>query len=391
MITKWKVFNFKSIREETELDFGPLTIFAGANSSGKSTFIQSILLVAQTLAHKVGSRSVVLNGALTSLGQFDDLKSNGGESDQITIKCTYRPLPDHDAAVGRRSQFRPRGAIYYGPRSNQIQEIACEISFDADASSSQRDLFQIQPRLFATQLSCTSRDEDNVDQKADISIIHSAKAISEIEGADSASAIDDQLRASLSYAVELDEGSMAEVKDDFRSAKPIGCMLRHFLPERIVYAIDTIEEDANAIAMSLQDDGRRAIGLRRTIGREIFLSKEIITVLREVLEGTIDFDQTFNDKYRQESLFGTESETLTFRAWHERLRSLPRDERLKVQQVLREREDLFDRIHSAIKGSVAQGPESHAFVPLRPPRLIAEATWYLDNFFAGSLKFVDGM
>ena len=52
MITKWKVFNFKSIREETELDFGPLTIFAGANSSGKSTFIQSILLIAQTLAHK---------------------------------------------------------------------------------------------------------------------------------------------------------------------------------------------------------------------------------------------------------------------------------------------------------------------------------------------------
>lgn len=80
MITKWKVFNFKSIREETELDLGPLTIFAGANSSGKSTFIQSVLLVAQTLAHKVGSRSVVLNGALTSLGQFDDLKSNGGAS-----------------------------------------------------------------------------------------------------------------------------------------------------------------------------------------------------------------------------------------------------------------------------------------------------------------------
>jgi predicted ATPase len=388
MITKWKVFNFKSIRQETELDLGPLTIFAGANSSGKSTFIQSILLVAQTLAHKVGSRSVVLNGALTSLGQFDDLKSNGGESDQVTIKCTYRPLPDQDAAIGSRSQFTPRSATYYGPRPNQFQEIACEISFDTDASSSQRDLFQIQPRLFATQLSCISRDEDNVDQKAGISILHSTKAISEIEGADGASEIDDQLRASLAYAVELDEGSMAEVKDNFRSAKPIGCMLRHFLPERVVYAIDTIEEDANAIAIALQDDGRRAMGLRRTRGREILLSNEIITVLREVLEGTIDFDHNFNDKYRQESLFGTESETLTLRAWYERLHSLPRHERLKVQQVLREREDLFERIHSAIKGSVAQGPESHAFVPLRPPRLIAEATWYLDNFFASSLKYL---
>ncbi|MBT4823448.1 MAG: DUF3696 domain-containing protein, partial [Lentisphaerae bacterium] len=388
MITKWKVFNFKSIREETELDLGPLTIFAGANSSGKSTFIQSVLLVAQTLAHKVGSRSVVLNGALTSLGQFDDLKSNGGESDQITIKCTCRPLPDQDAVIGRRSQFAPRGAIYYGPRSNQLQEIACEISFDADPSNSLRDLFQIQPRLFASQLSCVSRDEDNVDQRADISIHHSTKAISEIEGADSASEIDDQLRASLAYAVELDDGSMTEVKEDFRSAKPMGCMLRHFLPERIVYAIDTIEEDANAITMALQDDGRRAMGLRRSMGREILLSEEIIAVLREVLGGIIDFDQVFGDKHRQASLFASDFETLTFRSWYERLRGLPRNERLKVQQALRECEDLFDRIHAAMRESVAQKPESHAFAPLRPPRLIAEATWYLDSFFASCLKYL---
>ena len=388
MITKWKVFNFKSIREETELDLGPLTIFAGANSSGKSTFIQSVLLVAQTLAHKVGSRSVVLNGALTSLGQFDDLKSNGGEADQIIIKCTCRPLPDQEAAMPGRSQFTARRAIYYGPQANQLQEIACEISFDADPSSSERDLFQIQPRLFATQLSCVSRDEDNVDQSADISIHHSTKAITEIEGADGASEIDDQLRASLAYAVELDENSMTEVKEEFRSAKPIGCMLRHFLPDRIIYGIDTIEEDANAIAMALQYDGRRAIGLRRRLGREIVLSEEIIAVLRAILEGTVDFDKTFMDKPRQESLFGSESETLTFRAWYERVRDLPRDQRLKVQHALREREDFFDRIHGAMKAATGEKSETRAFVEARRPRLITEATWYLDNLFASSLKYL---
>ena len=387
MITKWKVFNFKSIRKETELEIGPLTIFAGANSSGKSTLIQSVLLVAQTLAHKVGSRSVVLNGALTSLGQFDDLKSNGGESDQITIKYTCRPLPDQAAVIPRRPQFGPRGTMYYRPRSNQLREVACEISFDADPSSSQRDLFQIQPRLFATQLSCVWRDDDNVDQKAGISIHHSAKAIAEIEGADGASEVDDQLRAGLAYAVELDENFMTEVKEDFRSAKPIGCMLRHFLPERIIYAIDTIEEDANAIAMGLQDTSRRAMGLRSGVGREIRLSEEIIAVLREILEGTIDFDQAFTDKYRQESLFGA-SGTLTFRAWHERLRDLPPHERLKVQQVLRECEDLFDRIHATMKASTAEKSETYDFVQVRPPRLITEATWYLDNFFASSLKYL---
>ncbi|MFA5636767.1 MAG: DUF3696 domain-containing protein [Anaerovoracaceae bacterium] len=388
MITKWKVSNFKSIREETELDLGPLTIFAGANSSGKSTFIQSVLLVAQTLAHKVSSRSVVLNGAFSSLGQFDDLKSSGGEVDQISIKCTCRPLPTQDGTNPRRSQIAPRGAFYYGPRSNQLKEIACEMAFDADPSSPQRDLFQIQPRLFATQLACVSRDEDNVDQKADISIHHTSKAIAEIGGADGVSEIDDQLRASLAYAVELDESSMMEVKEDFRSAKPIGCMLRHFLPERIIYDIDTIEEDANAITIALQDDGRRAVGFRRNIGRDILLSEEIIVVLREVLKDTIDFDQTFKDKHRQESLFGSEPETITFREWHERLRSLARDQRLKVQQALREQDDLFDRIHAAMKASTVEKPETHAFVQARPPRLITEATWYLDNFFASSLKYL---
>ena len=92
MITKWKVFNFKSIREETELELGPLTIFAGANSSGKSTILQSILLIAQTLSYKVNSRSVVLNGPLVGLDQFDDIKSNNSQADQISIGLTCKPL-----------------------------------------------------------------------------------------------------------------------------------------------------------------------------------------------------------------------------------------------------------------------------------------------------------
>lgn len=386
MLTNWKVFNFKSIREETELELSPLTIFAGANSSGKSTLIQSILLIAQTLAHKVGSRSVVLNGALTSLGQFDDLKSNGGISDQITIKCTCRPILDRDVPISRLSQFIPRSAVYYGLSSNQLQEIACEISFDADASSPQRDLFQIQPRLFATHLSCISRDEDNVDQKADISIHHSSKAVSEIRGIGGDSEIDDQLRASLAYSVELDDGSMAEVRDDFRSAKPIGCILRHFLPKRIVYSIDSIEEDANAITMALQGERYSSI-VRRNMGREIFISKDIIAILRKILDGIIDFDITFKDNCSQKKTFlCSDSEVLTFRSWYEKLHSLPHDKRMKVQQVLRERDDLFDRIHQVMK--TAEKSENHAFVQARPPRLIVEAAMYLDNFFASALKYL---
>ncbi|MCW8452590.1 DUF3696 domain-containing protein [Legionella quinlivanii] len=382
MITKWKVCNFKSIHEETELVLGPLTIFAGANSSGKSTFIQSVLLVAQTLAHKVGSRSVVLNGAFTSLGQFDDLKSNNGSSEQITIQWTCCPrLFDTKKEVSRKSQFAFKGAIYYGLRPNQLQELSCEISFDADTSSSHRDLFQIQPRLFSTHLSCIYRDDDNSEQKAEISICHSVKAKSESEDVEGEAGIEEQLRASLNYMVELDQNSMLEVREDFRSAKPIGCVLKHFLPEKIIYAIDPIEEDANNLTLELQGIGRHYIGLVRTFARKNILSEDIVVVLKDVLN-----DSTDNDIAKLNFL--SETENLTIRSLHERIRSLPREDRNKIQQVLRECENLFERIYEAMKASSKPEGKKNAYVPLRPPRLINEATWYLDNFFASSLKYL---
>ena len=384
MITKWKVFNFKSIREETELDFGPLTIFAGANSSGKSTFIQSILLVAQTLAHKVGSRSVVLNGALTSLGEFDDLKSNGSESDQITIKCTCQPLSDQDSRLQSQSHRTRRSTIYYRPLIDQFEEIACEISFNADPSGPQRDLFQIRPQLFATSLSCVSRDEDNVDQNADIAIRQSKKTIAEISDVNE---IDDKFRAGLDYDVVLDEHSMAEVNEEFLSAEPIGCMLRHFLPERIIYAINPIQEDANAIVQALQVDIRMPV-LRRLRRRQFLLSQGIIVVLREVLDGVLDFDEVFKSKYQKELPVDSDSQTITFDVWDNGIRGLPRKDRMKVQQVLGECDDLFDRIHRAMKESASATPHTPPIVTPRLPPLISEATWYLDDFFSSSLKYL---
>ncbi len=49
MINKWKLFNFKSVHDETEIELKPLTILAGSNSSGKSTVLQAMLLISQTL------------------------------------------------------------------------------------------------------------------------------------------------------------------------------------------------------------------------------------------------------------------------------------------------------------------------------------------------------
>ena len=48
-ITKITVAGFKSIAEEQSVEIRPLTILAGANSSGKSSIMQPLLLLKQTL------------------------------------------------------------------------------------------------------------------------------------------------------------------------------------------------------------------------------------------------------------------------------------------------------------------------------------------------------
>src|SRR5688500_15934850 len=87
--------HFKSVYDRSPLQMAPLTIFAGANSSGKSTLIQSLLLTAQTLQSPVQSRPIVLNGHILRLGTFNDVVSDTSESGEIMIGFRLTPLP-HD-------------------------------------------------------------------------------------------------------------------------------------------------------------------------------------------------------------------------------------------------------------------------------------------------------
>ena len=73
MLTKWVIANFKSIADKVELDLAPLTLLAGPNSSGKSTIIQSLLLIAQTLSSRRSESQLLLNGEFVRLGVLDDL------------------------------------------------------------------------------------------------------------------------------------------------------------------------------------------------------------------------------------------------------------------------------------------------------------------------------
>ena len=99
MIKSLKLTNFKSIGKtliidddrvvEGKLDFAPLTVFCGKNSSGKSSVLQSILLLAQTLQNNVPSQTLVLNGPMVKLGDVNDIKSFFSNSKDISIEIDF--------------------------------------------------------------------------------------------------------------------------------------------------------------------------------------------------------------------------------------------------------------------------------------------------------------
>ena len=76
MITELRVQNFKSWKDTSKLQIAPLTGFFGANSSGKTSILQTPLMLKQTVERPPGWKGAIDFGdddSLVNLGNFDDL------------------------------------------------------------------------------------------------------------------------------------------------------------------------------------------------------------------------------------------------------------------------------------------------------------------------------
>lgn len=66
--------DFKSVASAS-VQLHPLTVVVGANSSGKSTLLQSILALAQAVRSEVATPELPLNGEFVRLGSFDETRN----------------------------------------------------------------------------------------------------------------------------------------------------------------------------------------------------------------------------------------------------------------------------------------------------------------------------
>ena len=93
-ITRITVGGFKSIAEEQRIEIRPLTILAGVNSSGKSSIMQPLLLLKQTLEATYDPGALLLSGSnvrFTSTDQLLTHLNNGKTVDTFHVGVEGEP------------------------------------------------------------------------------------------------------------------------------------------------------------------------------------------------------------------------------------------------------------------------------------------------------------
>ena len=93
MITKLRAQNFKSWQDTGDLRFAPITGFFGANSSGKTSILQVLLMLKQTTERPPDWNEPLYFGdehSLANLGSFDDVIHRSGNGISLGISVSWR-------------------------------------------------------------------------------------------------------------------------------------------------------------------------------------------------------------------------------------------------------------------------------------------------------------
>jgi predicted ATPase len=89
MLARLTLNNFKSFRQLKDLNIKPVTILCGANSCGKSSIMQSILLLKQTKESRNPNQSLLLNGKYVHLGDIENVIHGKGKGTSFKYEYEF--------------------------------------------------------------------------------------------------------------------------------------------------------------------------------------------------------------------------------------------------------------------------------------------------------------
>lgn len=109
--------NYKCFKERTTIDLAPLTILCGVNSSGKSSIINSLLMLKQSYENSAIENKMELNGKYIKSGSYDDIVYKA-EDGKITFEIGYELIPPDKGGIKKNKNditaFKSLAKIYSG-------------------------------------------------------------------------------------------------------------------------------------------------------------------------------------------------------------------------------------------------------------------------------------
>ncbi len=89
MLSDVQLENYKSFKKLDNLKIKPITVLCGANSCGKSSILQSILLLKQTKESRTPNNSILLNGNYVHLGDVRNIIHGHNPEEHVSINYKY--------------------------------------------------------------------------------------------------------------------------------------------------------------------------------------------------------------------------------------------------------------------------------------------------------------
>ncbi|SMO64135.1 AAA family ATPase [Paracoccus laeviglucosivorans] len=320
MLKNWRVKNFKSFSGEHEIELSPLTIFSGANSSGKSSIIQSILLIKQTLNSSSPGRPIALNGPLVQLGGFSDILNQRAATNGIEREISF----GWDIA----ESFSPD---YDGQNHSAVEEglesIATDFSISDGKKSISGSVEDIHPTLTVSKVRSQARDFTGNIHENYLSIRKSSGKGRKLKI--NTHQIDGSLNPSAYVVTEIDKEMSLSAVERYKGGKVAGCATRHFLPSNLFVRFDRGLFNAQVVMDAIlgEETGRRLI--------KVYIPESAFSVASEIWRTAIAGSSSINAATTASLALESLSVSPLVSDYSKRLRSIHISLRRKILEDLR--------------------------------------------------------
>lgn len=321
MLKRVRLSSFKSVGRAVDVELGNLTLVAGANSSGKSTLLQSILLMHQTMSSKVTGRAVVLNGPTVRLGSFEDVLAHGSRTPVFSVG--FDISPDSGPSTGERGTQPPGGTSARRAAHRRLTAVSLDVSFKGRRRrrTPQQDASEQLISVSSTELSSEYMDGEGTVRRSRLKVRPSTERqlaqVTDLVG----SGLVKHLRAQLTFRPYLDPASRAAIKATSPTAEPVGVFVDHFLPRSLAVQVNvTMEGISKSVETVLQFGSRNVRGPE---GRVPF-PRPFMAALRDSLPESM-----------ASRLLNEDEQKLNIGVWSERFGRLPAKDRSQALALLR--------------------------------------------------------